>query len=106
MPPVRLINEHATKRLDYAKNEPPAMRCETCRGAMIRLAEHVSRKGRHYLREQSCPDCNGIGFHGIRPELPTTCVPGTNGKMAVMATRYEAGFPVFNRRDYICTGRE
>ena len=58
--------------------------------------------GRFRHRKQGikfCDKCNGTGWHGIDPCLPTVCRPGSYGKIAVLTQRYALGLQSFNEAD-------
>lgn len=48
---------------------------------------------------QKCPACGGSGWIGIDPAKPTTAIPGSAAKNAVLAVRYAAGKSLWHADD-------
>lgn len=47
----------------------------------------------------NCEHCDGIGYTGINPALPTVAPQGSQERVTVMAARYRGGSPLFNPDD-------
>jgi hypothetical protein len=70
--------------------------CSHCRGDVLAVA---SLQECH--RPVRCRRCRGAGWLGIDPREPTTALPGTVAKQAVLAARVAAGVPLWNDGDGI-----
>jgi hypothetical protein len=83
--------------LVYAEQESQrriALRCVSCNG----LGTGLCRPG---LPPGICQYCAGHGAFGIEAALPTICSQGSEGKVAILAARYQDGLPLFHPLDRI-----
>lgn len=90
--PFRRYELDFPEELNWGRNMPPARRCPKC-------------KGKSPAREAMCPECDGIGYFGIRHDVPTCegCVGSL--KVPVLAARLRAGVRLFRKDDYVCLGQ-
>jgi hypothetical protein len=85
--------------LTYATNRPPVPACEVCQG----YGSIFEGRFMDFEHAHPCEACQSVGYSlntaydefagggislGIDPYVPTICMPGTWGKMAVLAARY------------------
>lgn len=80
--------------LRYSKRRPPAQPCPVCQGRGIARAWQGACS-----RRDECPGCDGIGYHGIDPRVPTCVYPGTLEKVAVLRARFLAGVRLYRPGD-------
>lgn len=78
-----------------------AQRCSACNGNAVRRMSDEEAVGiSAAYRVIPCELCSGTGWIGIDPGTPTDLRPGNKAKVLVLAARYEAGFPLWNPKDY------
>ncbi len=68
-----------------------AARCAHCDGNGDFLTEGTQRI--------PCDSCDGFGWFGIDPRMPSATLPGTTERIAVLAVRYASGIPLWHYGD-------
>lgn len=81
--------------LEYAVGAVPAIACQQCGGLGVIWDE----KRKELCFPLPCDHCRAIGYFGIDPTMPTTAIPGSYAKMAVLAARERAKLPLYDPSD-------
>ena len=86
------VQGHKMSRHDAS--DAPGRVCEHREGTG--LGEKLPKRLKH---SGLCGVCDGIGFHDVDPFQTSLNLPGTTGRVGVMAARYRAGLPIWNDAD-------
>lgn len=88
-------------------SKAPLTKCLYCRGTGFELKQkHRKRWSMPEIIKtlKPCKYCDTVGFFNV-PIGPTWHRPGSNERIAIMATRYSRGKPLFHEKDVPCKQR-